>query len=477
MSTKKYLYGLTVQGIQSYIFETNKLREIVGASEIVEQMCTTWFCKFLKKENIKGTFYLKAAGNIRFKTENEDDAKTIFKEYHKCLLKKAPGVPFSQAVVEINDDQDKAIDDLDARLRAQRNRPLYDLDLGLMARRKNRRTGNPAYTEYHNDDSEYPDIITYAKQKNKEATALQDKTKINDITYPTEFSKIAKGSTKSWLALIHIDGNGMGNRINDIRKNENDIRKGKGILETLKGFSENVEKSTIAAYQKGVEAVRLLYNGEIDNDGNEMLAMRPIVLGGDDLTLIIRGDLAIAFTYAYLKEFEKQTEEKLKDYGGKLTAAAGIVFVKEKFPLHYSAYLAEELTSYAKNESKRTHSCLHFHLVQDSFVDSYKEIIKKDLTTKKKFKFIKGPYYLDKTDAPSISGLLNDIKELKKDDAPTNAMREWVDVKFNNPEMEKTIMGRIQRKYGNNYQKIIENKEAYIDYHTLISVGTKFKNI
>ena len=41
-----YLYGLTVQGIQSYIFETNKLKEIIGASEIVEQLCTTWFDDF-----------------------------------------------------------------------------------------------------------------------------------------------------------------------------------------------------------------------------------------------------------------------------------------------------------------------------------------------------------------------------------------------------------------------------------------------
>jgi len=477
MENNKYLYGLTVQGIQSYIFETNKLREIVGASEIVEKMCTTWFKTFIDKKGIEGKFYLKAAGNIRFETEDENSAKTIFKKYHKKLLKKAPGVPFSQAVVEIdNNDENKAIDELDAKLRAQRNRPLYDFDLGLMARRKNRRTGNPAYKKAtKSNDNEILDIITWAKHENKEATALQKKTDINGITYPIEFKIIAKGSTKSWLALIHIDGNGMGKRINKIREREN-------VLKSLKGFSENVEKSTIAAYQKGVEKViQLLKN---NNEATDTLPMRPIVLGGDDLTLIIRADLALAFTYAYLDEFEKQTEENLKDYGGKLTAAAGIVFVKEKFPFHYSAHLAEELTSYAKNISKRKHSCLHFHMVQDSFVDSYKDIIKKDLTVlknehkkdekDKKFEFIKGPYFLNKTDAPSISVLLSDIKELKKEDAPTNAMREWIDVKFNNPEMADTIMERIKRKYGNNYLKIINNTKAYIDYHTLISVGTKF---
>ncbi len=462
-----YLYGLTVQGIQSYIFETNKLREIVGGSEIVEQICTTWFKAFVedKDKNIKGNFYQKAAGNIRFETKDENSAKTIYNEYHKFLLENSPGVPFSQAVVEINENvtENQAIDELDAKLRAQRNQPLYAFDLGLMARGKNRRTGNPEFTEYNNDDAEYPDIITYAKQKNKGATALQDKTKIEGITYPTEFSEIAKGSTKSWLALIHIDGNGMGNRINDIRK-------GKGILETLKGFSENVEKSTIAAYQKGVDIIQDI----LKQKGNVTLPMRPIVLGGDDVTLIIRGDLAMAFTYAYLEEFEKQTEENLKDYGGKLTAAAGIAFVKEKFPFHYSAHIAEELTSFAKNKSERKHSCLHFHMVQDSFVDSYKDIIIKDLTTKDNFMFINGPYYLNKPKAQSISGLLSDIEKLKSEDAPTNAMREWVDVKFNNSFMADTIMGRIKRKYGEKYQDIIKNTKAYIDYHTLLSVGIKY---
>ena len=34
----KYLYGAAVQGIQGFIFQTNKLRDIVGASELVERI-------------------------------------------------------------------------------------------------------------------------------------------------------------------------------------------------------------------------------------------------------------------------------------------------------------------------------------------------------------------------------------------------------------------------------------------------------
>ncbi len=34
----KYLYGVSIQGIQEFIFKTNKLKEIIGASKIVEDM-------------------------------------------------------------------------------------------------------------------------------------------------------------------------------------------------------------------------------------------------------------------------------------------------------------------------------------------------------------------------------------------------------------------------------------------------------
>ena len=51
----KYLYGASVQGIQSFIFKTNKLAEIIGASELIEQLCTSLFEKSVpdfKKENL-----------------------------------------------------------------------------------------------------------------------------------------------------------------------------------------------------------------------------------------------------------------------------------------------------------------------------------------------------------------------------------------------------------------------------------------
>ena len=47
----QYLYGASVQGIQDFIFQTNKLKEIVGASELVESICTDFFKKQVEDFN------------------------------------------------------------------------------------------------------------------------------------------------------------------------------------------------------------------------------------------------------------------------------------------------------------------------------------------------------------------------------------------------------------------------------------------
>ena len=73
-----YLYGASVQGIQNFIFQSNKLREIVGASEMVSQICTRLFYELLQQKKYASdiqlseamcaddNFILHAAGNIKY---------------------------------------------------------------------------------------------------------------------------------------------------------------------------------------------------------------------------------------------------------------------------------------------------------------------------------------------------------------------------------------------------------------------------
>ena len=44
---EKWLYGASVQGIQGYIFQSNKLKDVIGASELVKDLRETNFKKEL----------------------------------------------------------------------------------------------------------------------------------------------------------------------------------------------------------------------------------------------------------------------------------------------------------------------------------------------------------------------------------------------------------------------------------------------
>jgi hypothetical protein len=47
--------------------------------------------------------------------------------------------------------------------------------------------------------------------------------------------------------------------------------------------------------------------------GNKkFLPFRPIVLGGDDLTIIVKSEFALNFTEEFLKAFEQETEQNMK---------------------------------------------------------------------------------------------------------------------------------------------------------------------
>lgn len=453
--SQTHLYGFTVQGIQAYIFQTNNLREIIGASEIVEAVCTTWFSKFLKDNNISGEAIQMAAGNIRFFTD-EKATKKIFKEYGDFVRQKAPGLPFSQAVVKELD-----LDALDKALSSQRNIPLHDFDLGHMARLMAKTTGDMAVSMDSIKDENYLkkrntiDKVNLAKFKKspKADETLREKAGITDRkVLVDDFEDMAAEGKHSWLALIHIDGNGMGNFIGElITKHKDDpIARSKAIRE----FAGNISKSTNSAFKKAYEVT-------FGQSSFDKIPFRPLILGGDDVTLILRAEFAMDFIEVFLSEYEA---ESFKNTGIKFTACSGIAFVKAKFPFHYTAELAEDLCKAAKEACKRQKSGFVFHKILDSFISNYEELVERELLLPDKTKISKGFYEINE-----ISELLEKTAELKAEKGIKNAMRQWLDLNMNNSPEADLIHKRAMKKYGSKFSKY--KTEQYADYLTLLAVS------
>lgn len=163
MEKNKYIYGASIQGIQGFIFSTNSLKDVVGGSELVEKVCTTLFESTYEQG---GTSIIKAAGNIKCVYDNLQECEKTVLEFPKTVMLAAPGITISQAVVKVTEEEFKAnfascMDQLEKKLKIQRNKPSKSMTVGFMGVERSRTTGLPAVTQ---ESQEYLDEGTVKKR-------------------------------------------------------------------------------------------------------------------------------------------------------------------------------------------------------------------------------------------------------------------------------------------------------------------------
>lgn len=419
---EKYLYGAAVQGIQSFIFQTNKLREIVGASELVEQICNDEFAKLLGYRGDSDTLrkqlindpncILHAAGNIKYEFDSKEKCEEVFRIFPKTVSEFAPGITASQAVVVYDGEHfEDAVQKLEKKLRAQRNRPMRSQTLGMNGILRSRQTGLPVVAKKDENEKEallddgtwqklyYSDGDGAIRRKTTLTLcrkAFYDKVVSKQVAYNIEDIT----DKNDWIAVIHADGNGLGQIVQQIGKNK----------KLFKDFSEQLDDATKSAARSAFNYILAEKNndGKLYFEADEFIPIRPIVLGGDDFTVICRADFALEYISKFIECFECNTSNmKLGDLD-KLTICAGIAFVKSSYPFYYAYNLAETLCTQAKNDAKCKNakggermlkdkvaaSCLMFHKVQDSFVEDWKNISSRELQPQTHISYNFGPYYI-----------------------------------------------------------------------------------
>ena len=377
----------------------------------------------------KGEDVIRAAGNIKFIFNKREDCAHAVRNFTRKVMEAAPGITVSQAVVEFNDGDrfsDK-INDLEAKLRERRNRPVRSLTLGFTGVERSRKTGLPAVEAKR---GEYLDQAT----KNKMAAAESANSRLcqrmlGKGRHPGDFSDYV--GQNDWLAVIHADGNGLGQVVQAVG----------GKKDEFVEFSSNLDAATTEAAQKAFESMPEVVKTA------KIIPMRPIVLGGDDLTVVCRADLALPFVKAFLEEFERCTCAKLgtilrnghvfsngEDY---LTACAGVAYIKSSYPFYYGYQLAEALCSQAKKDAKKDlaerglpKSCLSLYKVQDSFVESLDEMQIREKEPCDGNSFVFGPYYTAPTDGRwTVDSLMKKAAELgedKESNAVKSGLRRWM---------------------------------------------------
>ena len=475
--SKRYLYGASIQGIQDFIFKTNKLAEIVGASELVEQICTQKFLEVSKLNEDNVAILQIAAGNVKCEFTDEAKLASVVRNFPFEVQKMAPGITISQAVVEIEGDD--YLQNLEEKLKVQRNKISKPLEIGFMGLERERRTGEVAYKTRKKQKGQIEvisestakkrEVVQTEKERGKEASKENLFKKLSDLDVRNEeiafnIEDITASGKNSWIAVIHADGNGLGQILQQNGKEISANNKNKA-------FSRAIEEATKKAVQRVFKELIEDTKSKWNKDEKYRYPIRPVVLGGDDLTVIIRADLALDFTNKFLRYFEEISKTEfasLKIAGIEgLSACAGIAFVKNSYPLHYALDLAEELCKDAKKKVKDglkpkevPLSSLAFYKVQESFISDLNELKKRTLTTKEAWNFYAGPYLLKDVDVliERLDILQQEVKTGNKKTKAIGKLRQIISESYKDVSTTTFMLERMKEINKDFYTKLkLEN--------------------
>lgn len=426
-----YYYGFAVYSIQSYIFETNKLKEIIGASEIVEKVCKSEFQEHFKDFLENATILLQAAGNIRCVFSISDAELDSFKEtyakFSMYITLEYPELKFCQAILDLEEKRGptaESIQELNQALTTKKQQPVYYPRLACMGVARNQRTRKIQSYPIQNKLDKELDLATKIKHQHKDGKLLLDKLKNIHADFPIDLEEIT--SEQSFIALVHIDTNGLGNFIKKLIKNADSV--------ALQKFSNEVEAATILSLETAIKKTFPSIK-DATKENAPKIPFRPVLIGGDDVTVIIKAEHAFDFTRTYISTFEEQAKKIGVTKGKGLTASAGIAFTKQKFPLHYTADLVEDLCKDAKSGSNREYSAIRVHRVRNTYANDFDRIKTSELRSndKKENFFNPKPFSISE-----LEQFQKDILCIKKDDFPKADLEEY---------LSQIIVGNPQREF------------------------------
>lgn len=460
-----FLYGFSATKLQDFIFRTNVLQEIIGASEIIKGIddlgkdLQDFFRKNGISLNKNPEIILTSAGNLRSIFDDEADLQKVVLHLPKLIAKHSYGLGIAQAVVKYEGDYASATSALESKLKIARNKIDFPLDFSHCILKHNPKTALPQAPNTQSDDK-YRKIDKSTFQK---LQAFDNKSNPNSIN---ELAKLKNAKNK--IALIYADGNALGNIVRTLSKDE------------MKSFSTALDNATKDAFAKSRTQIKDKY-GDIK--------IREVICGGDDLVVVCNADIALDFTKAFLGHFENLTRNIHK--GKNLTACVGIAFFNHKYPIHYALKLAKDLCKEAKSHSKALSkenppSSLMFHNIQSSAVQSFSAFIDDELSlgaNQGKEHIVRldfGAYFLrdisksstpKPTQNPTIENLQNVVEIFREADAPTSRLRQWLSMLDSNKNLADNELKQIAKIYANfatNHDSALQNLHKDLSLSNLI---------
>ncbi len=412
--------------IQPYLFQSGKLKEMIGASHLLETLVARIEDHFLTPllgadHDIR--FLRKAGSAFIAETEDRDTYTLIHALWPLYVRARTPGLQFGWAGISYGAGTDTptlsaALKHLRTVLDTQKNIPAPRLPGIAPITQRYQRTGDAALPKTdaqaaYSPGSHRPEPISAAA--NAQRLAASDARHAfshllpqdGDYRFPRCFNTPGEEACKPDqafpfksgvnpeegghdIALIHADGNSVGQYIISLFKALDQMDEAH-YRKTYSAFSNALTRATQQAVRRAIETL-IPHTAE----GGKTLPIRPLVVGGDDITCIVRADLALPFVTTLLQAFEQasclQLDGALTDaslrglFPEHLTMTAGIAYFKSNQPFTLGYGLSESLTERAKEAGRNTDtspppSMIAFHQVTQSLFEQADTQLEEDNRT------------------------------------------------------------------------------------------------
>lgn len=408
--------------LQQYIFQSNRLKENIGASYLAKHWlgealvtvtgadATEWkeYEKnpwrdrpenpTTKNEPIN-VIYI-GGGNAALLCESKCIAKKAVKRWSRKVLKNAPGLRVVVGYSEVCENKSLAeayragLDELNL---CEEALPFGTALHSLPIVRSCVSTGLPA-SESRTEPGEGNQWISQSAASKRDQVSFRGepgaaqehiKDKFPSVLEQTECLPELSGFAikldeelggrkgESHIAVVHADGNGMGDLLNQVINKEG--QEDDEFLHNLRAFSA----STAALSHKALEKILLHFKTCLPlkslNNCDDIFPLRPIVFGGDDLTFVCDGRVGLHLAAYYLNQF---ANGQINFCGDKISvdACAGVAIVHTKFPFAQAYGFADDLCGKAKlhrrYEANLEGSWLEFQIIQEGATRSITDLRK-----------------------------------------------------------------------------------------------------
>lgn len=381
------------RSIQRYIYAGNRLKTNIGASYLVDTVFTqelfpvvaealpdggidtdSWQEK-LPVEKLQQPQQCVVASNgggnallLFSKDVTEETLLQIVRTFTENLLVTRPGLHVGAARGEMNLDPAVFQQDLGKlfqKLKANQNVVFPQVNVpytGLtLSCEVNGEAANyfDAHQQVRPDGGEVrfysQEVAVKAKAAVKATENLQKK--YPDIaasyTFPLEIDRLGQKESENYYSIVHIDGNNMGEKF-----------RGCHTQEERSHLSENVRRKTEGCFGRLLESIDAEYASYRDfldlvpdaHEEKRRMPIRPIILGGDDVTFVCPAKVAIRYTKRFMEAMMDPDAVPGIDAEAakRIDCCAGIAIVKTTYPFFRGYELAEQLCDAAKVRMRQT---------------------------------------------------------------------------------------------------------------------------